>query len=114
MKHAEDQLQKQVADYLRWQYPKLLWIHCPNGGYRNPREAARFKSMGVLPGVADLLIFCPKNVYNGLCIELKVKPNKQSDSQKEFEKRIKEVYWDYHLCYTFEDAKNIIDKYLSL
>jgi hypothetical protein len=120
MKHEEDRLQVQVADYLRLQYPKVLWFHVPNGGNRNAREGARFKRMGVLPGVADILIFHPGRMnnfdigkYNGLCVELKIKPNKQADSQKEFQNKISQVGWRYELCYTFDESKRIIDNYLS-
>src|SRR5208337_192480 len=61
-----------------------LLAHIPNGGYRNVREAARLKKMGVLPGVSDYFLPVPMAVngampkrsfhrseYHGLWIELK-------------------------------------------
>ena len=35
--------------------PGLVAWHTPNGGKRNAVEAARFKAMGVRPGVSDLV-----------------------------------------------------------
>lgn len=110
MKHEEDRLQIQVMDYLRLQYPKVLAFHVPNGGNRSAREGARFKKMGVLPGVADIIIF---HNFEVTFIELKIKPNKQAPSQKEFENKVKEQGWGYIICYTFDEAKKAIDNYLT-
>jgi hypothetical protein len=114
MKHLEDDMTIAVANYLRMQYPSVLWTHSPNGGRRNPREGARFKRMGVLKGVSDFLIF-ESNMPNvrGVAIELKVKPNKPTPEQLEFINRLKSLKWEAHVCYSFEEAKIIIDKYLN-
>jgi hypothetical protein len=44
---------KAIRSYLNSGH--LAW-HTPNGGFRNPREAAQFKAFGVLPGVLDIQI----------------------------------------------------------
>ena len=33
----------------------LTFCHVPNGGWRNPVEAAALKALGTTPGVPDLL-----------------------------------------------------------
>lgn len=33
-----------------------LMMHIPNGGYRKPSEAARFRALGVRAGVPDILL----------------------------------------------------------
>jgi len=48
-------------------------FHIPNGGNRNPREAARLKRMGVRPGVSDYCLPIPRGIYHGLFVELKPK-----------------------------------------
>lgn len=48
--------------------------HIPNGGNRNPREAARLRRMGVLPGTPDYLLPIPQGSWHGLWIELKATP----------------------------------------
>lgn len=45
--------------------------HSPNGGYRNPIEAAKFKRLGTQPGFPDFWIPLMRKGYGGLYIELK-------------------------------------------
>lgn len=64
------------ADCFTWfwnQYPHLrrLMFHIPNGGKRTKYEAARFKAMGVVPGIPDLFLAIPKGGYHGMFIEMK-------------------------------------------
>ena len=44
-------------------YPELAAMYAiPNGGYRNKREAARFKAAGVLAGVPDICLPVPASL----------------------------------------------------
>jgi len=43
----------------------------PNGGKRNKREARRLKTLGVTPGIPDLMFAVPLHGYAGLFIEMK-------------------------------------------
>lgn len=53
--NAEAQVQAAIIAWLRTVgFP--LAFHVPNGGLRSKREAARFKWMGVLAGVPDIVI----------------------------------------------------------
>lgn len=110
----EDELQIQVITYLQIQYKDKLFFHVPNGGSRNPREGAKLKRMGVLPGVCDVLILNPMGSWNGCAIELKIKPNKVTDSQVDFIGKLDKINWYTKVCYDFESAKNVIDIYFSL
>jgi len=121
-RHLEDDLQVAVMTWLKLQHPGVLAFHVPNGGQRNAREGARLKAQGVMPGVADILIFSWAMTYwpqqkwmnnYGLALELKIKPNKQSDAQKTFENAIKCVGWQYEVAYDFDEAKKIISDYLA-
>lgn len=38
-------------------------FHVPNGGTRDPREAAKFKAMGVVAGVSDLIFLYNSRAY---------------------------------------------------
>ena len=109
----EDSLNIAVATYLRMQYPTVLFCHIPNGGYRNAREGAKFKMMGVRAGMPNILIFEKKNIFSGLFIELKIGKNKTTDSQNLVIKELIRLGWAGSICYTFEDAKHIIDNYLK-
>ena len=55
-KHYEDDLQRDVMEFIRLQYPHIISFHVPNGGKRSAREAARLKRQGVLAGVSDILL----------------------------------------------------------
>lgn len=67
------------------QIPELnLAFHVPNGGARHIVTGARLKSMGVKPGVPDVLLPVPSRSivnYAGLAIELKAGNNKPTDHQ---------------------------------
>jgi len=83
MHHPEDDLQRAVAEYLDLQ--GWLWWHTPNGGRRDKREAARFRRLGVRPGVPDVLIFerwqDGEEQGFGVAIELKAGKGRLSPEQ---------------------------------
>lgn len=87
MRHLEDDLQMACVKWFDFQHPmlKALLFHVPNGGHRNAREAARFKAMGVRPGVPDLLLLYPKQGFHFLALELKAGKNTQTYEQKRYE-----------------------------
>ena len=111
--NLEDNLQIQVINYLRYQYGKAFFTHHPSGGKRDIREAAKFKRMGVLAGVPDILIFNKNYSFDGLAIELKIKPNKPTKNQLEVMDRFRNVGFDVHVCYDFDSCKKIIDNYFK-
>lgn len=104
-RHTEDDLQMAVADYLRMQCPSLLWLHVPNGGKRNAREGARFKRMGVKPGVADILMFWRTgDKHHMAAIELKSEKGKQEPSQKIFQHNWTFLGGQYAICRSIDDV----------
>jgi len=118
---AEDRLQIACWQYLRLQYPDVLAFHTPNGGARNAREGAKFKKMGVVPGVPDLLVvrykeverMCLPDFIPGLAIELKIKPNRPTKAQKEMLARFEAQGWVVAVCYDFDEFKKVVDDYLG-
>lgn len=76
----------QWAAYRTGVYPELeLLYHVPNGGSRDPIEAARLKAQGVKAGVPDLVLPGARGKYHGLYIELKrQKGGRLSDDQKKW------------------------------
>jgi hypothetical protein len=70
--HHEDN--ESITLWQRAQFDPVLreyLFHCPNGGNRAPREAARLKRMGVRPGVSDYILPVPRGIYHSLWVELK-------------------------------------------
>jgi len=109
----EDDLQKAVATYL--DLKNVLWFHPPLERKTSFQAGARLKKKGVKSGVPDCLIFEPRGLfYSGLAIELKIKPNKVSTNQKEWLTSLKNNKWCVGVAYSFDEAKDIIDKYLNL
>lgn len=78
---SEDKLQSLCYQWFWNNFPdyRRCLFHVPNGGYRNLKEAAKLKAIGVLAGVPDLLL-----VVNGslVAFELKTQTGRLSDKQK--------------------------------
>jgi len=113
MKHLEDNLQTGCVLWFKSQYPNILIHHSPNGGYRNAREAARFKQMGTQSGFPDLFIAAAKKGYNGLYIELKTGKNKPTDKQLSVMQKLENEGYKCVVCYCFDEFKITVNEYLK-
>jgi len=111
-KFKEDDLQMAVARYL--DYSKVLWCHVANERRTSIQSGDRLKKKGVKSGVPDCLIFNSKGNFIGLALELKVKPNKTTSNQKHWLLELSILGWDCQVAYDFDEAKEIIDKYMKL
>lgn len=111
--------QEQIALF-RWaelskgKYPELeLLFHVANGGYRTPVEAAKFKAMGVKPGVPDLFLPVARGGYHGLFIELKrEKGGRVSDAQKGWIEALRRCGYQARVCHGWDAAHEEILAYL--
>jgi|SRR6478736_9229010 len=107
----EDQFQAATYLYINNNYPKLrkLIFHVPNEGSRNPKEAMKLKSMGVLAGVPDLILLKP------LCgIELKMPNGKVSPAQKELHGIWGEAGIKVYVCWNAEQVCNLIEELIKI
>lgn len=69
MNRPEQLLHRAAAQFLDLALPDgAIWFHCPNGGFRRPKEAAILTALGVRPGIPDLLI-----LYRGRLIGIELK-----------------------------------------
>lgn len=81
-KHPELAIHIAVAQHLRTRaVPGLVWFHPANGGYRDKREAAKFKAMGVIPGVSDFIFVHDNRIY---AMEIKAEGGRASEAQLKF------------------------------
>lgn len=67
----EDTLQIMCSDWLRSEYPNLVWFHPANGENRNVITGMKLKEMGVVAGVADFVFMEARyntstNLYHNL------------------------------------------------
>ena len=101
----------------------LKWaFHSANGEYRHPATAARLKTMGVRPGVPDILL--PYHVYDagvdklytGLAIELKRgdRSNKPTPEQEQWLLWLDSQDWRCVVCYGAQEAIGVICEYLGM
>lgn len=109
----EDRLQNAVMRFMATEYPDILCIHVPNEGRRTPFERFKFKYLGGVSGVPDILIFHKNDFKVGLAVELKVGYNKPTENQKNVLERLKMANW--HACWvnTYDDAIKTINQYMS-
>ena len=115
MRHIEENMQIACVRWFSYQYPKLApWLHhSPNGGKRNPREAARFKAMGTKPGFPDLILIHGSKGFSGLCIEFKTATGKQTQEQKRWEVHMHGERFSYRICRSVEEFIKEVREYLE-
>ena len=87
--------------------PKVFWFHVPNEGRRAKRTVAFQKRLGMLPGVADLVIVMPGG---WVCfLELKrAKGGVVSKEQKSFRKLCDAAGSPYAIATTPEEVESIL------
>ena len=112
MKYKEDDLQEATAKYL--DSLGVLWCHVANERRTSPQAGARLKRKGVKSGVPDCMVFEPKGMFNGLAIELKIKPNKISVNQKDWITKLSLNNWFAVVCYDLDDVIETVQSYLRL
>jgi hypothetical protein len=79
---SEQTVQRAVCQHLRQRGARgLLWFHVPNGGRRNPVEAAIFSGLGVRPGVSDLILLRDGRAF---ALELKTDRGRPTAAQMDF------------------------------
>ena len=88
--------------------------HNPNEGKRSPQEGALLKSIGLLPGASDHLIFDSPPAYphiKGVAVELKTKEGRTRANQEEYLANLRIRGWVGAVCRTAQEA---IDYMISL
>lgn len=94
--------------------PELrLLHHIPNEGKRDGITGRLLKAAGLTAGVPDICLPVPKGTYSGLYIEMKYNKNKPTPEQQEFMQMLSEYGYKTAVCYSFEDAREVIRHYLA-
>lgn len=116
-----------ALNFNRW--PKLRWMHhIPNGGSRGDDErtrkirGGRLKAEGVRDGIPDIFLPVACGQYHGLYIEMKrpaERPKRDgskgslSDAQLEFAHFAIAEGYAWAVCYAWNDAAALIERYLN-
>jgi hypothetical protein len=102
---TEDYIQNQCFIYFHNRYRNAgIFVSIPNDE-SNPVQSRRKTLTGRHKGAADVVI-----VLNGgkvVWVEFKLPTGRQSDAQKEFEKRITELGHVYYVCRSIENFTEI-------
>ena len=122
----ESHLQVEVAQYLKLQYPNVIFhSDYGSGGRLRPHQAVRQKQQNAgQRGWPDIFIAEPRGGYAGLFIELKregVKLFKRNGDyitthiaeQAEIIKQLLKRGYYANFAVGFEEAQNLIDSYLK-
>ena len=84
------------------------------GKRRYSPEAMRLKEEGLKPGVPDVCLPVPNDVWHGMYIEMKFGKNTPTDKQEVWLHKLKSQGYYAAVCYGFVAAKEEIVKYLGL
>lgn len=101
-------------------WPELEFMYAvPNGGQRNIMTAARMKAEGVRKGVPDICLPArrltnQRSYLSGLYVEMKIGTNKLSEEQAKFKKFLENQGYFHAICFTFEQARDVVLWYLNL
>lgn len=83
---TEEQIHRAIVSRLElFGVEGLVWCHPANGGARSPAEAGRFRAMGVVAGVPDLLLWHRCQAY---ALEIKAERGRLSPAQAQMLQRL--------------------------
>lgn len=107
--HDEDAIQQAVCLHLTVRaVPGLVWFHVPNGGSRSASEAGRFKSLGVRPGVPDLIALHCGRMFG---LELKAPGGRVSPAQSEMLASLKAAGCQTAVAFGLDDALATLERW---
>lgn len=124
--HGQPEAKIQAESYTWWnntfpQYRGLLFA-CTNQNERSGDigkkaqliSGAMRRSMGVYPGVADIICLIPRGKYHGIMLECKTEVGRQSQQQEEWMEKVLSQGYMYKIFRSVDDFKVIIQWYLNL
>jgi hypothetical protein len=99
---TEQAIQAALCEHLRMRAVRnLFWFHVPNGGLRSPTEAAIFKSLGLRPGVPDIVAIKDGRAY---ALEIKPPGGQLSRAQIKAHEELRAAGADVAVSYGLDDA----------
>lgn len=111
---------EQIALFQRARYNNITrdyMFAIENGGTRHPIEAVNIQRRGVKRGVPDIFLAYPSFGYHGLFIEMKrpaPQKGKLTADQVIWLARLKDIGYESHVAYGWEDAWSKIQDYLQI
>lgn len=118
-KQGEYDLQKTVCTYLKLQYKDVLFNGSQGGQYlKHHSQRNKKRATGYKVGFPDLFIYEPRVIdgvqYHGLALELKVKGNYASETQKQVLQTLNEKGYKALVCTDLDETLKAINDYLFI
>tara|TARA_R100001163_G_scaffold13569_3_gene12586 strand:+ start:85 stop:486 length:402 start_codon:yes stop_codon:yes gene_type:complete len=117
-KQNEHELQKAVIKYMKLQHPSIFINGSLGGIYiKHHSQRRKGKEGGFRKGFPDLFIYEPRivqgTIKHGLAVELKVKGNYATESQKSTLKELNQKGFEALVCTGFDQAIETIEWYIN-
>lgn len=111
----EHRIQVSCVNWFKLAHPDLanILFAIPNGGRRDAVTGAKLKEEGVLAGVTDLILLKRNKRFGGLCIEMKTRTGKQSETQKRWQKDVEATGNKYVVCRSLDEFIKVVTEYLN-
>lgn len=87
-------------------------FHIANEGKCSIQRRITLSRCGVRPGVPDLFFPIPSDLYHGLFIEMKVKPNRATPLQLKWIQWLGELGYKAVIAYSADEAINECKRYI--
>jgi hypothetical protein len=125
MASEEETLHIALCNYIKVQHPRVLFTSESSGIRVSIYQAKKLKSMRSCAGLPDIMIFEPRKNYYGMFLEIKregtiiykkdgdIRADDHLKEQEEILHRLKQRGYFAEFVVGFEQAKAIIDYYLS-
>lgn len=115
----EGRIQSSCVAWFWNTYPQYreLYFCVPNENARedsNASTGAIRRSMGIVKGVSDTILFLARGKYHALCVEFKTDIGRQSDAQRLWQSKVEAQGYRYEVVRSLEEFKRLINEYLSL
>jgi len=88
-------------------------IHIPNEGKRSWSYGRKMKAMGLSAGFPDIAVLIPTDVHHGLFMEMKIFPNKVTENQEGWLRRLLEMDYCVAVPYSGDEAITILEWYMA-
>ena len=113
-KPVQHERNEQIKFVVWCQLHNILHYAIPNGGHRNPIEAANLKRSGTIAGVPDMCLPLPRSSHHGLYIEFKWGSNKLTDEQSWWVAQLKQQGYAVFVAYSADEAIEYTRNYLGV
>jgi len=124
MKKVEERLQTVISNYIKLQYPYVIFTAEKSGLKLSIGQAVKAKNQrNPSRGLPDVLILQPNKHYKGLFLEVKketpylksgkLSNNKHIQEQNEVLKRLNSLGYLALFVWSYEMAKVILDSYMK-